>query len=329
MNNFAVRVRMLGQAAVFAVCAATHTALAQSQAWPNRPLRVIVPSAPGGSNDIAARIFGQKLTESFGQQVVVDNRPGAGTILGTDLVAKSSPDGHTLLVQSTELTILTALYRKLPFDTSRDLAPVTMLASFPVLLVIHPSVEAKSLKGFIALAKAKPGQYNYASNGNGTVSHISAELFKNLVGVNLVHVPYKGAGPAVTAIVAGESNLGFYTVSATQQHIKAGRFRALATSGEKRVASLPELPTFAESGLPAFDARTWAGVFMRTGTSRPIIAKLHGELTRIMKLPDVQERYAAFDWEASGLTPEELGSVVRNEIEKWGKVIKSAQIKAD
>jgi len=305
------------------------TAIQAQQSYPNRPIRFIVPSATGGSNDIAARLFGQKMAESFGQQVVIDNRAGAGSIIGTELVAKSQPDGYTLLVQSTELTIIAALHKKLPYDTARDLAPVSLLAAFPVLLVIHPSLEARSLKEFIALARARPGQINFASNGNGTVSHISAESFKSMAGVDLVHVPYKGAAPALTAILAGEAGLGFYTTSATLQHIKAGRFRALATSGEKRVPSLPDLPTFAEAGLSGFDARTWAGVLVRAGTPRPIVARLHAELMRIMKLPEIQDRFVAFDWEPVGNTPEEFGKLLRHELDTWTRVIRDARIRVD
>lgn len=299
------------------------------QTYPNRPIRFVVPSATGGSNDISARLFGQKMAESFGQQVVIDNRAGAGSIIGTDLVAKSSPDGYTLLLQSTEVTIIASLFKKLPFDITKDLAPVTLLASFPLLLVIHPSLEAKSLQELIALAKARPGQVNYASNGNGTISHISAEMFKSMTGINLVHVPYKGAAPALTAILAGETGLGFYTVSATLQNIKAGRFRALATSGAKRAPSLPDLPTFAEAGLPGYDTGSWAGVFVRAGTPKPIIAKLHAELKRILHLSEIQERFVAFDWESVGNTPEEFAILVQKEMAKWTKVIRDAQIKAD
>ena len=303
---------------------------AQSQqTYPNRPIRFIVPSATGGSNDISARLFGQKLAEAFGQQVVIDNRTGAGSIIGTELAAKSSPDGYTLLLQSTELTIIASLFKKLPFNITKDLAPVTLLASFPLLLVVHPSLEAKSVQELIALAKARPGQINYASNGNGTISHISAEMFKRMTGINLLHVPYKGPAPALTSILAGESNLGFYTVSATLQNIRAGRYRALATSGAKRAPSLPDLPTFAEAGLPGYETGSWAGVFVPAGTPKPIIAKLHAELIRILHLPDIQERFVAFDWVSAGNTPEEFAILVQNEMAKWTKVIQDAQIKAD
>jgi tripartite-type tricarboxylate transporter receptor subunit TctC len=309
------------------VCSA---ALAQSsQNYPNRPIRFIVPSATGGSNDISARLFGQKMSEGLGQQVVIDNRAGAGSIIGTDLVAKSSPDGYTLLIQSSELCIVTALTKKLPFDMFKDLASVSMLASFPVALVVHPSVEAKSVKELIALAKAKPGQINFASNGNGTISHVSAELFKSLVGINMVHVPYKGPAPAITAILSGEASLGFYTVSATLAHIKAGRLRALATGGGKRVPSLPDLPTFSEAGMPTFEARTWAGVHVRAGTPRPIISRLHAELMRILQLPDIRERLVSFDWEPVGSTPEEFDAILQKEVATWSKVIREANIRAD
>jgi len=323
-------VRRLVVAMVLAAFTAIATVSAQAQQpYPNRPIRFIVPSATGGSNDISARLFGQKLAEAFGQQVVIDNRAGAGSIIGTDLAAKSSPDGYTLLVQSTEVTIISALYKKLPYDLARDLAPVTMLASFPVLLVVHPTVDARSVKELIALAKAKTGQIRFASNGNGTISHVSAEMFKGMAGIDLVHVPYKGAAPALTSILSGETSLGFYTTSATLQHIKAGRYRGLATSGDKRVPSLPDLPTFAEAGLPAFDARTWAGVFVRAGTPKAIVTRLHTELLRIMQLPDIKERFVAFDWEPVGSTPEDFAGVIQKEVAKWTRVIREAQIKAD
>jgi len=330
MNALAhgARWRRLGWALTASALVAAASAQAQ-QNYPNRPIRWIVPSATGGSNDISARLFGQKLSDVFGQQVVIDNRAGAGSIIGTDLAAKATPDGYTLLVQSSEITMIQAMYKKLPFDMFKDLAPVTMLASFPVLLVVHPSVEAKTVQEFVALARAKPGQINFSSNGNGTISHVAAELFKSIAKVNLVHVPYKGPAPAITAIMAGETKMGFYTTSATLGHIRAGRLRGIATGGIKRVPSLPELPTFAEAGLPEFQAFTWAGVHVPAGTPKPIVSRLHGELVKILHMPDIKERLHTFDWEAVGNTPEEFGAILKSEVAKWVKVMKEAGIKAD
>ncbi|HEY4580402.1 MAG TPA: tripartite tricarboxylate transporter substrate binding protein [Candidatus Acidoferrales bacterium] len=288
-----------------------------------------MPLATGGALDIASRLFGQKLADAFGQQVVIDNRPGAGGMIGAELAARASPDGYTLMMGSISHTVLPSMHKKLPYDIVKDFAPVSMLVSFPFLLLVHPALPAKSVTELIALAKAKPGQINYASGGNGSTAHMAAELFKSLTGINVVHVPYKGTAPALIGFLAGETGLAFYSASATLAHAKAGRLRALATTGERRSPSLPELPTVAEAGVPGFVTGSWAGVLAPAGTPKSIVAKLHGELTRILRLPETRERLAALDFEPVGNSPEEFGAIIRKEVVRWAKVVKESGAKLD
>lgn len=314
----------------FVLSACVATASAQPQpTYPNRPIRFIVPLATGGAGDIAARLFGQKLADGLGQQVVIDNRPGAGGVIGADLVAKASPDGYTLLIAGGNHTIFPSLYKNLPYDFIKDLAPISMLAAFPHLLVVNPAVPAKSVKELVALAKAKPGQINYASGGNGSTAHMAAEYFKSVAGINVIHVPYKGTAPALVALIAGEASLAFYSASSVLQHIKAGRLRALATTGERRSPSLPDLPTVAEAGVPGFETSGWVGLLAPAGTPKRIIAKLHGELARILSLPDVKERLAVLDLESVGSAPEEFATFIKKDIVKWAKVVKESGAKVD
>jgi len=315
---------------VFAAATFVATASAQPQEmYPDRPIRFVVPLATGGATDIAARLFGQKLADALGQQVVIDNRPGAGGIIGAEIAAKASPDGYTLMMASISHTVLPSLHKKLPYDIVKDFAPVSKLVAFPFLLLVHPSVPAKSVKELIAFAKAKPGQINYASGGNGSTAHLNGELFKSVTGINVVHVPYKGTAPALIGFLAGEAGLAFYSVSATLQHVRAGRLRALATTGERRTPSLPDLPTAVEAGVPGFVTGSWAGVLAPAGTPKPIIAKLHGEITRILQLTEVKERLAALDFELVGNTPEEFGTMIKKEVLKWAKVVKESGAKVD
>ena len=299
------------------------------QTYPDRPIRVVVPLGTGGATDMTARLFGQKLADAVGQQVVIDNRPGAGGIIGADLAAKASPDGYTLLIGSTSHAILPGLHKKLPYDLVKDFAPVSLLVAYPLVLTVHPSVPAKSLKELIALAKAKPGQINYASQGNGSTVHLNAELLKSMAGINLVHVPYKGTAPQIIALLAGEASLGFNTLSGVLSHMKAGRLRALGTTGEKRIPSLPDLPTIVEAGVPGFETGVWAGVLAPAGTPRSIITKLHGEFTRILQFPETKERLAAIDFEPVGNTPEAFGAFIKEEVMKWAKVVKDSGATVD
>jgi len=318
----------MGMALATSAFIATASAQPQ-QTYPNRPIRLVVTLAAGAGTDVAARLFAQKLTDAFGQQVVVDNRPGASGSIGTDLVAKASPDGYTIMTATTSHTSLPPLRKNLPYDIIKDFAPVSLLINYPLLLVVHPSVPAKSVKELIALAKAKPGQINYGSSGAGSAAHLNAELFKSETGINIVHVPYKGIANAIIGTLAGENTLGFYSVSSILTHVKAGRLRALAATGAKRSPSVPDLPTIAESGLPGYDVMSWVGVLVPAGTPKSIITKLHGELTRILRLPDVKERLASLDFEAVGNTPEEFGAYMKKELATWAKVMKESGIKAD
>lgn len=317
-------------ALALAASAGFAAASAQAQSpYPNRPIRFVVPQGTGGATDIAARLFGQKLADAFGQQVVIDNRPGAGGIIGADLVAKASPDGYTLMVASFSQTVLPSMHKKLPYDIVKDFAPVSLMISSPFLILVHPAVPVTSVKELIALTKAKPGQLNYASQGNGTSAHIAVELFRSLTGIAVVHVPYKGAAAALTALLGGESNLAFFTVSGTLQHVRAKQLRALATTGEKRSPSLPDVPTVAEAGVPDYKASTWSGVVAPFATPKPVIVKLHGAFMRILQLPDVKDRLAAMDFEPVGSTPEEFGAFIKADVAKWAKVLKEAGAKVD
>lgn len=306
------------------------TASAWSQpTYPDRPIRLVVPYAAGAGTDIGVRFFTPKLSEAFGEQVVVDNRPGAGGSIGAEIVARASPDGYTLMIGSISHTILPGMHSKLRYDIVKDFAPVSMLVAYPFLLVVNASLPAKSLRELVALAKAKPGQINYGSSGSGTVGHLNAELFKSITGTNIVHVPYKGIANAIIGILAGEASLGFYSVSATFPHIKAGRLRALASTGANRSPSVPEVPTVAESGFPGYDVSTWFGVLAPAGTPKPVIAKLHREFARIVQLPDIKERLIANDFEPVGNSPEQFSAFIRKEMVRWAKVVKASGLKAD
>ncbi len=288
-----------------------------------------MPYATGAGTDIGVRIISPKLAEVLGQQVVVDNRPGAGGIIGAELAAKAAPDGYTLMIGSISYTILPSIHRTLPYDIVKDFAPVSMLVAYPFLFVVPSSLPAKSIKELIALAKARPGQINYASAGLGTVSYLAAEYFKSLTGTNLVHVPYKGIATAIIGIFGGEASLGIYSASATMPHVKAGRLRALAATGEKRSPTVPDLPTVAEAGVPGYEVSTWFGPLAPAGTPKPVIAKLHRELTRIVQLPEIKDRLAANDFETVGNTPEEFSAFIKREILKWGKVVQASGAKVD
>lgn len=314
-----------GFAAAFVMVSAAKAAIE----YPSRPIRIIVPQSPGASTDLTARLIGQKLSESFKQPVVVDNRPGAGTTHGTDMVVRATPDGYTLLVVASSISINPSIYKKLPYDTLRDLAPITQLSAFPNMLVVHPSVPVKTVQDLLALAKAKPGQLNYASAGTGTGTHLSAELFKNMTGADMVHVPYKGGGPAVTALIGGQVQLMFGTTVTLLPHVRAGKLRPVAVTTAKRSPAAPDLPTIAESGVPGFDHGPWNGLFTTARTSAPVIARINGEVVKILLSPEVKGVLNKEGAEPVGNTPEQFASVMRSEIAKWAKVIKAAGIKAD
>ncbi len=305
-------------------------ALAQANAasYPSRPIRIVVPQSPGGSTDLTARLLAQKLPEVFKHTVVVDNRPGAGSTSGTEIVARAAPDGHTLLVVASSLTINPALYTKLSYDAIRDFTPVTQLSSFPNLLAAHPSVPVKTLNDVIALAKAKPGQVNYASAGTGTGTHMSAELLKQMTGIDIVQIPYKGGGPAAIAAIGGQTQLIIGTTVGTLPHVRSGKLRAIAVTSAKRSVIAPEIPAVAES-VPGYEHEPWNGLLAPAKTPYPIIAKLNAEVVRILAAPEVKKIFANEGAEAVGNSPEAFAAIVKSETAKWAKVVKTAGIKID
>ena len=294
--------------------------------YPTRAVRIIVPSSPGGGTDILSRLVSPGLSERLGQTVVVDNRPGAGSIIGNDVVAKAPPDGYTLLMGISTLAILPAMHKKLPYDAMRDLAPVTQVIAAPNILVTHPSMPVKTVKELIAFSKKRPGEINYGSAGLGTNPHLSMEHFLSMTGVKMVHVAYKGLGPAMVDLVAGQVQTAISTMLAGLPHVKSGRLRALATTGSKRSISLPDLPTVAEAGVPGYEAVQWYGLFAPAKTPREIVNKLNEAMKSTLQSPATKERLAADGTEAVGSSPEEFARFLRSETEKWGKVVRSAGI---
>ena len=292
--------------------------------YPTRAVRIIVPSSPGGGTDILSRFISPAFSERLGQTVVVDNRPGAGSIIGNDLVSKAPPDGYTLLMGISTLAILPAMHKKLPYDAQRDLATITQVISAPNILVVHPSMPVKSVKELIAFAKKRPGEINYGSAGLGTNPHLSMELFLSMTGLKMVHVAYKGLGPALVDLVAGQVVVATSTMLAGLPHVKSGRLRALATTGAKRSTSLPDLPTISEAGVPGYEAVQWYGLFAPAKTPKEIVAKLHGAMTGALQSPSIKDKLAMDGAEPVGNTPEEFARFMRSETEKWGKVVRAA-----
>jgi tripartite-type tricarboxylate transporter receptor subunit TctC len=301
-----------------------------AQQYPVKPIRYIAPNLPGGPTDILARTLGQKLAESMGQPVIVENRAGGSGIIGTEVAAKSPPDGYTLLSgNNATFGANVSLFRKLPYDPIRDFSPVVLVAAQPNILVVHPSLPVKSVKELIAFAKARPGQLNYAGTGMGAAANMSAELFKNMTGASMVGISYKSAAPALTELVAGQTQLMFATALSVMPHIRSSRLRALGVTTAKRMTALPELPTIAEAGVPGFEASTWHGVLVPAGTPAPIIEKLNAEINRALQLPDVRERLSALGAEILGGTPKEFADHIQREIRKWGKVVKNLGMQAN
>ncbi|MEO8202800.1 MAG: tripartite tricarboxylate transporter substrate binding protein [Betaproteobacteria bacterium] len=303
---------------------------AQNAPYPAKPIRLVVPFPPGGPTDVVARIIGQKLTERWGQQVLIENRAGAGGTIGAELVARAAPDGYTLVMGSTaNMAVNVTLIEKLSYDPIRDFTPVNLAAITPNLLVVNPSMPAKNVREFIALAKAKPGAINYASGGSGTPSHLAAELFKTMSGVQMNHVPYKGSIPALTDIIGGQVSLMFDSMASALPFVKSGKLRALAQTGAKRASAAPDVPTIAESGLPGYEVAGWFGLYAPAGTPRDIVMKLSNEITQILNLPDVKERYALLGAEPGPGNPDEFGRFHAAEIAKWAKVIRDSGTKAE
>jgi len=310
-----------------AVLAAIAALPAAAQTYPNRPIRLVVPSSPGGGTDITGRIVANKLSEQLGQQVVVDNRAGAGTIIGIEIAAKAPPDGYTLLMGLSTLAINPSMYAKLPYDALRDLAPISLAVLSPNILTVHPSVPAKTVKEFIALAKAKPGTITFGSAGQATSPHLSGELLKVLAKIDIVHVPFKGSGQSVISSISGEIAANFPSVPTAIPYIKAGKLRGLGVTMAKRTAALPDVPSIAEAGVPGYEATQWFGMLAPAGTPRPIIDRLNHEIVKLLKSPEVRDRLIADGTDPAPTTPEEFGAYIKSETEKWTKVIKAAGIK--
>jgi tripartite-type tricarboxylate transporter receptor subunit TctC len=315
-------------AAVALLALACGTALAQ--AYPNRPLRIVVPFAAGaGVLDIMARLVGQHLGASLGQQVVIDNRPGAGGIVGAEVVAKAEPDGYTLLMGNTALVVSPYLYAKLPFEPLADFVPVTLVNSAPLLLVVHPSVPVQSVKELIAYAKARPGQLNYGSGGVGSTPYLATELLKAMAGIDVVHVPYKGGAPALADLVAGQLTFMIENVPGTMPLVKSGKLRALAITSARRSPLAPDLPTMAEAGVPGYEMVGWNGIFVAKGTPAEIVTRLNSDLAKVLRLPDVKQQVATLGAEPGGDSTAAFGAFVKAESARWGGIIKERGIRPE
>jgi len=319
----------LGLIACVIAFASFAVPVAHAQEWPTKPVKLVVPFAPGGATDIIARIVAQKLGERLGQPVVVDNRPGAGTTIGNAAVAKAAPDGYTLLFAPTPLVITQALYPSLPYDVDKDLAPVSLLAVSPFILVVNAALPAKDVTELIALARAKPGTLTFCSAGSGSVPHLSGELFKLNAKVDMVHVPYKGGGPAISDLIGGQVNMMFATPIEVMAHVKSGKLRVLATTASKRLPALPDVPTVQESGVPQFDVYAFFGMLAPAGTPRPIIDRLAKEVAQVMQDPEVLQRFAEQSAEPRVLGSDAFGAFLKSERTKWADVVKRSGAKLD
>jgi tripartite-type tricarboxylate transporter receptor subunit TctC len=302
---------------------------AGAQQFPTRPVRLIVPQSAGGSTDVIARVVAQKMAEGLGQTVIVDNRPGAGSLNGTEMVVHAAPDGHTLLAVAASFTINPAIHKKLPFDPIRDFTPVTQLATLPHILIVHPSVPVNSVKELIALAKHKPGQLNYASSGIATSTHMAAELFMFMTGTSMVNVPYKGGAPAMTAMLGGQCQLNFATISTAIPHVRSGKLRALAVTSAKRSVAAPEYPTIAEAGVPGYNHSSWVGLLAPAKVPRPVVSRLNAEAVKAAHTQEVRAVLLRDGLEVTGNSPTEYAALIEMEVAKWIKVAKAANIKAD
>ena len=313
----------------FAVIALVAAAAAHAQ-YPSKAIRFVVPFPPGGPLDIVARSIGQDLNRAFGQPVLVDNRPGAGGNIGADIVAKSPPDGHTILMGAVSTHAINVwLYKSLPYDPVKDFAPVTLVTSVPNVLVVHPSVPARNVRELISIAKARKGELNFASGSTGSAGHLAGELFRTMAGVDIVHIPYTGAAPAVTDLLAGHVTLMFDNLASGLPNIKAGRVRALAVTTLKRSPFLPELPTISESGLRGFDIGTWFGVFAPAGTPREVVTRLNAEISRVLQTPVMKERLATLGAEPMPNSPEAFAAFVKAEMAKYAQIVRASGAKVD
>ena len=309
-----------------ALVAALASTTAQAQAWPNRPISLIVPFAAGGTTDVLARNLAEKLQQSLGQPVIVESKPGAGATLGADYVAKSKPDGYTLLVGAVHHTIAPSVYKKLSYDFQKDLAPITEIAMVPNVLVVNASTPAKTVAELVALLKAQPGKHNYGSNGNGTAQHLIGTQFANMTGTEFTHIPYKGSGPMATDLLGGQISMSFDTITPVLPHIKAGKLRALAVTTARRSSALPDVPTLEESGLKGFDIGTWFGVLAPAATPKDILARLNTEMVKVIQSPDFRKRMAEIGAEPIGNSAEQMAAQIRSETEKFARLVKEAKV---
>ena len=315
--------------AALAILTLSCPCLAWAQQYPAKPVRLLVGFTAGASIDIVARAIGQRMGENMGQQVVVDNRPGAGSNIAAEIAAKSPPDGYTILIMNNALAVSHTLYAKLNYDALRDLAPVSQVSAMPHLLGVHPSLPAKNIKELIALAQAKPGMLNFASSGVGVSDHIAGELFKYMTGIKMVHVPYKGGQQAATDVASGQVDMWFGGLPAIMPFVKGGRVRALAVTSPQRSPAMPDVPTMNEAGVPGYEVILWYGIFAPAGTPREIVQRLNAEIVKALGAPEIRERYAALGLIAVGSPPEQFEKFFRAEIEKWGKVVRAAGLKAE
>jgi len=295
-----------------------------AQAYPSKPIRFIIPYAPGGGTDVVARLIGQELSSALGQQVIADNRPGAGGTVGTNITARSKPDGYTMVLNGSSVALAPTLFKNLPYDTLADLSPVGLVASQANILAVHPSLPARTVKELLALARAKPGAINYASGGIGAANHLATELLKLMSNTSFTHVPYKGTGPSMIDLLSGQVEMTIAVMATVLPYAKAGRLRALAVTGKNRSPAIPDVPTLAEAGVPGYEYDTWYGIQFPAKTPRPIVDRMNGELTRILGQPQVLDRYASLGLDPMTSTPEEFAALMRAEIPKWAKVIKAA-----
>jgi len=313
----------------FALTALLASLAAAAQNYPAKPVKVVVPYAVGGSADVYGRFLAAKLSETMGQAFVIENRPGGGAVIGTDAVAKSAPDGYTVLVMSNTHTVNETLIPKKPYDLLKDLAPVTGINSQDLLLVAAPGVKATNLREFIALAKSQPGKLNYASSGPGTPYHMAGELFKHMAGVDIVHVPHKGSDQARTAVLGGQVDMMFDAISTIVQHVNAGKLKALGTSGKSRSAVTPNIPTIAEAGVPGYEATIWLGLMAPAGTPKPILDRLSAEVNKVINSPDVKDNWSRQGAVPMGMTPEQFGAFIREDVAKWAKLVKETGMKVE
>jgi tripartite-type tricarboxylate transporter receptor subunit TctC len=331
MKNTISRTLLLAFSALLygAPASDSYAQAAKSVAYPDKPVRLLIASAAGGGTDIIARLLGSKLTTIWGQQVVADNRPGGGGVIATDILTKAAPDGYTLLLQSVGISYGSALYKNLPFDVKRDVAAVTLVASQPFVLAVHPAVPAKSVAELIRHAKSKPGELRFGSGGVSGASHLGSELFRTVAGIDMVHVPYKGTGPGITALLGGEIHMLIVGVATVLQHAKSGKVRALGVTGAKRAPTMPDLPTVSEGGLSGYEFDVWYGLFAPAKTPRATLARINADTNRVLQEPETRQRFAGAGVEPAGGGMGEFTRYLHAEISKWAKVIREAGIRAD